>query len=191
MKTTGTLFALLMLQMTVRGAITVTLSPGVGGTLVSITQTADNPVFSGTNPGYTPVTGYVVAILLARDSLLQSPDTDIAGIFTSSIGTLTKVGGSGTSAVTGMDLFQGFSSGSIPGLVLATPILIEGIQSHQFVFTGGPASEIAVDFTHFIPGTYVESSPIFGQVTTVVIPEPASIFLLGCASLGCLGHRRR
>jgi len=170
-------------------AITVTIMPGVSGTTFNVTQTAPNPLIS-----LDPATGgFVFGIAIAPEAF----DQDISAIgfvdiFSAPLGSLTNLFGGVPSDLVGFSFFEDTNSGLYrPSLNLASFITLGSNQSHQIQLTSGMTSEVGIDFTRFVLGTHVISDPIFGEVTTVVIPEPGSILL---ASIGCgllLSRRHR
>jgi hypothetical protein len=172
-----------------RAAVTITISPGVSGTRFSVTQTSPNPsiVLGPTT------TGFVAGIVLAPGAFTQNPGSvGFVDTFSPRLGVLTNLNGGATGSLVGFSFFFDSDVGAYrPFIGLDSAINLGASQSHQIEFASGMTSEVGLDFSHFITGTYVFSDLIFGEVTTVVIPEPHTVLL---ASLGCglvLSRRRR
>lgn len=169
-------------------AISVTITPGVSGTRFSVTQTAPNPLIA---LGAT-TTGFVSGIAIAPEAFGQDIGSiGFADSFSPQLGALTNLFGGASGGLVGFSFF--FDSGAglyRPFLGLDSVIPLSSNQAHQINFSGGTASEVGIDFSRFVIGTHVVSDPVFGQVTTVVIPEPGAPIL---ASIGCalLLYRRR
>ena len=185
MKNILSLVALFILPAAVQAAITVTISPGVTGTRFSIIQTSQNPTLVFDNV----TVGYVSGISLAPGSFDQDPTVfSYTETFTPTIGLMTNVLAGGAEPVCGFRFLPSLLY--YPGLDLQNTIVMGSNQSHRFEITNSVISEISISFDHFVEGSYVESDPIFGTVTTVVVPEPTTA-LLGLLAPGLLFRRRR
>jgi hypothetical protein len=187
-KSIPSLLALFLIPAVVQAAITVTISPGLTGTRFNVTQTSENPTLV-----FDSVTaGYLSGIGLAPESFNQDPTVlGYTDTLTPTVGRVTNVLAGGTSLVNGfLFYFDSETTLYLPGLNLQNPIILGSSQSHRFEFTESVISEISLTFDHFVEGTYVNSDPIFGTVTTVVVPEPTST-LLGLLAPVLLFRRRR
>ena len=179
------LVAFFILPAAVQAAITVTISPGATGTRFSIIQTSQNPTLVFDNL----TVGYVSSISLAPGSFDQDPTVvGYTATFTPTIGLMTNVPAGDSEPVRGFRFLSSLLYS--PALDLQNPILMGASQSHRFEITNSVTSEISISFDHFVEGSYVESDPIFGTVTTVVVPEPTTA-LLGLLAPGLLFRRRR
>jgi hypothetical protein len=188
MKSLVSVVLLLGASLASHAAITITITPGVSGTSFSVTQTAPNPLIA---LGATTV-GYVAGIALAPGAF----DQDIGSVgfvdtFSPRLGTLTDLFGGASGDIVGFSFF--FDVGSSlyrPSLNLDSIISLGSNQAHQMQFSGGTTSEIGIDFSRFVLGTYVATDSLFGEITTVVIPEPNSIILASIGT-GLIAFRRR
>lgn len=164
-----------------RSAITITVTPDAGGTSFRVTQDSENPLF--TLDAVT--TGFIQWIPLSAASFTQNPA--VAGFmenFAAAMGTLTEVNGAGSAAVMDFRFFlDPVDLVYLPVLALAAAIYLPPNDVYQFSYADQSAARVSLDFNHFIPGTYVETNPLFGVVTTVVVPEPGALLLLPMAAL--------
>lgn len=168
-------------------AITITVSPGETGTRFSLTQTAANPFFAT-----DAVTGGVVAgIPLASGAVIQSPSLATAGgELSASLGTLSDITGSGSSISSLYVLGGGIENFTLL-LWLSPSLNIGSGQTHQLQMTSTAGGETALGFENFLPGVYVTNDVVFGQVTTVVVPEPSTMMAASLLALPGLLRRRR
>ena len=169
-------------------AITVTITPGVSGTRFSVTQTAPNPLI----PLGATTVGFVAGIAIAPEAFDQDIDSvDFEDTFSPQAGTLTDLFSGASSDLVGFSfIFDSTTNLYRAFLSLGSVITLSSSESHQIEFSSGMTSEIGINFSQFVLGTHVSPDPIFGEVTTVVIPEPATPLL---ASIGCglIFYRRR
>ncbi|GAA5481488.1 PEP-CTERM sorting domain-containing protein [Haloferula sargassicola] len=169
-------------------AVTVTLSPAGSGTQVEIRQTSPNPVF-----GLDQVTvGFVPGLLLPAAALEQSGGIlNESDFFVPSPGTVTDLMTGASSTFHEFSfLFESVSGSYRPFLALENSIELGPGQSHQIALTHPLASTVDVSFSQFIAGTYVFADTAWGEVTTVVVPEPGTACLLA-GSLLAFSRRRR
>lgn len=181
-------FLAALLPFSVQAAITITVSPDETGTLFSVTQTAPNPPLA-----LDPSTvGTIPFIALAAGSFAQDLDSiGVTATFGASLGTLSEINGAGSSPLVGFQFFKDpMVAGYQPALVLETPIELESGSTYRFMIAPGSTSGIPLDFDNFVPGIYVDTNPIFGETTTVVVPEPATL-VLGMLTPILLLRRRR
>jgi hypothetical protein len=179
------LVAFFLLSAAVQAAITVTISPGVTGTRFSIIQTSQNPTLVFDNL----TVGYVSGISLAPGSFDQDPAVfGYTATFAPTIGEVANVIAGDSESLTGFRFLPDLLYS--PALDLQNTIVMGSNQSHRFEITSNVTSEISINFDYFVVGSYVESDPIFGTVTTVVVPEPTTA-LLGLLAPGLLFRRRR
>jgi hypothetical protein len=173
-----------------RAAITVTISPGAGGsTVFNVTQTAPNPIL----PTPLAVGGYIIGINFSGQSIIQDPSLLDPGdrLFSGSLGTVSETGGGGTAGTRGLSFYTDQNSGLIQPYIRLDSFFSLGPGNHQFLFVPAASAENAISFSTFVPGTYLSSDLIFGQVTTVVVPEAASMALGLAGALPLLLRRRR
>ena len=173
---------------TSQAAITITITPGVSGTSFSVTQTTANPLIA---LGASTV-GFVNGIAIAPGAFNQ----DIGSVgyvdtFSPRLGTLTDLFGGALANLVGFSFF--FDTGTSlyrPSLDFDSIITLGSNQAHQLQFSNATTSSIGINFSRFVLGTHVAVDSIFGEVTTVVIPEPSSI-ILAFTSSGLMVLRRR
>lgn len=163
-------------------------SPAASGTSFSITQTEPNPQFTLD----AATVGFIAGIGVAPEAFNQDiGSVGFVGTFSPVLGTLTDQFSGETADIVGFNFyFDNDVSLYRPILNLDSIILQGSNQTHHLLFSNGTTSAIGIDFSRFVLGTYVENDPMFGKVTTVVIPEPSSIILASIGS-GFLLFRRR
>ena len=188
MKSLLSVILLLGASLASHAAITITITPGVSGTSFSVTQTAPNPlIVLEANTG-----GALFGIALAPGSFDQDiGSVDFVDTFSPRLGTLTNLfGGAAGDIVRFSFFFDGDSGLYRPSLYLDSFITLGSGRTHQLQFSSGTTSEIGIDFSRFILGTHVVTDLLFGEITTIVIPEPNSI-ILAFIGIGLIAFRRR
>jgi hypothetical protein len=172
-----------------RGAITIVISPDAGGTRFSVTQDAAN------DPFYLDLvtTGVITAIPLSGLSFVQNAAAaGFAENFGTPLAILTELNGAGSSQVSGLRFYYNIPEGRyFPALTLDAPIELPPNGTYRFSLAASGSSSVSLDFANFIPGTYVETRPEYGQVTTIVVPEPGAGVMLLLGSAIVLPFRRR
>lgn len=173
-----------------RAALTITIAPGTTGSLFTVVQTSPSPVF-GTD---AVTSGLVLGIPLPGQSLVQNPALVTSGsyAFSASLGTVGESGATGSTAIDHLTLGSDSQLGQVSGsLSLSGFLTISSGSSHQFLFGPGATAEVPVNFSTFVPGTFTVTDVVFGQVTAIVVPEPASLMLGLAGALPLLGRRSR
>lgn len=189
MKLACSLFALIAATTLSQAAITITVQPDGAGTRFSVSQEADNPsIFLN-----AVTTGVMSNITLSSSAFTQN--LAVVGFvesFAQPLGTLTEIGGAGSSDIVAFSFVLDSSAGLwIPGLELADPINMPPGDSYRFDLTEGETSTLSISFEHFVPGTYVESNPAFGTITTIVVPETGCSVLFLASMVLVIGRRSR
>lgn len=171
-------------------ALLVTVSPVAGGTRVVVVQTSANPALSLDSA----TTGFIAGIPLAGAAFDQDVGASaFIGTFSASLGTLSNAFDSASSSVNGLSFFDNNLGAGTPfyrpRLDLVTPLVLASSATHQMSFSSAGAADITFDFFRFVEGTHVDADPLYGTITTVVVPEPGAAVLAAGAML--LGLRRR
>ncbi|MFC0017672.1 hypothetical protein [Roseibacillus persicicus] len=175
----------------VSAALVVTVSPGEnGGTRFHIEQISPNPPFF-----LNQVTvGYRLGILLPEASLFQTESfAGESATFSPTLGTLTDVRNGESREISGLQ-FQQLTPGGLWSATLAldSPLIFDSGESHLLKLTEPRASETSeISFSRFRPGQTTYLDVAWGEVTTVVIPEPTGSTLLMLSTMIALGRRHR
>jgi hypothetical protein len=184
------LSSLLLASLPASASILVTVSPIAGGTRIEAVQTAANP--SLTLDQFT--SGFVAGIPFSGAAFDQDVGASaFTGNFSDPLGTLSNSFDLASSPVAALSFYDenlGFGPAFYrPLLTVTAPLILSSSATHQLSFVSAGAADVTFDFTHFIEGTYVDTHPLYGTITTVVIPEPSTCALAVGAVV--LGIRRR
>lgn len=178
---------MLLTSLVSQAAITITISPGTLGTNFSVTQTSLIPLIE-----LSPY--YIGGIPIATGAIAQEPN---AVFFTREFPTIlgtfgTQFGDVGVQIIGFSYYYDSDTNLYRPGLdciwfIADGPFVIKSDQLQQ---TSSTPSAIQIDFSEFVIGTHVSSDAVFGEITTVVIPEPRGLLLASIGSCFLLRRRR-
>lgn len=172
-----------------QAAITVTISQTTFGTSFSISQTSPIELFEfGPN--------HISGMALAPSAIKQE---DNLPLFVRSFSPALGAFGSGPFGGVSGEII-GFSYFFDTGTSQYKPFLdfnwfissgpFSTSDGSQLQLESSATSELSIDFSLFILGSHVSHDPVFGEVTTTVIPEPNSLVLTSIASCLLLLRRR-
>ncbi len=183
MKSILSLLAALALSGPARAAVSIVIEPSSsGGTVFTITQTAENPVLP-----LSGVTGYALGMALPP-SIFNIPGSGtISGGFPTSLGTVTEILTNQSFQLRGLQIGPGESHAILEFL----PIYLTSSQTTaQFTVTQPAPVETSISPEALVAGVHTVSDALFGTVTVTVVPEAATSAFLPLVAFGLFKRRR-